>query len=162
MQIEWQTVVISPYKWSLMIDDDTGKIDFQSAFVCSLQLIDDVFSHFLVLQWYNLIVGAVHKSRRRSCTWKAVWQRWIGRPTVGWRDGLDCCQARNVARPLVIGKPEPETRVWSFPNPKTRVWKRQPGLQTLRVVHHLQVQWCWQVYIKSSLLYHCISVSKLH
>ena len=40
---------------------DTGKIDFQSAFVCSLQLIDDVFLCFQSLSGVHfLIVGVVH------------------------------------------------------------------------------------------------------
>jgi len=66
-------------------------------------------------------------SRWHSCTWKAVWQQWIGRSMVGWHDGLDCCQARN----FVSHWYKTRTRVWNFPNPITRVWKRQPSLQTL-------------------------------
>ena len=51
----------------MMIDEwwqyeyDTGKIDFQFAFVCSLQLIDDVFLCFQSLSGVQfLIVGVVH------------------------------------------------------------------------------------------------------
>ena len=79
------------------------------------------FFMFSITFWCSVSCWCSTCSRRSSCTWKAVWQRWIGSPTVGWCDGLDCCPACNITRLLVIGKPEP----------KTQVWKRRLGLQTL-------------------------------
>jgi len=65
VQIEWQTVAISfsigdQWDW-WRYKYDTGNIDFQSTFVCSLQLIDDVFLCFKSLFGVQfLTVGVVH------------------------------------------------------------------------------------------------------
>jgi len=117
VQIEWQTVVISRYKWWMMIDDDMNTIlerltlsrfCLQPAIHCWCFLMSSVTFWCSVS---NCLCNTCSRRRCCTCTCKAVWQWWIGRPTVGWRDRLDYCQARM----------SPVHR--SLANPKTRVWK---------------------------------------
>ena len=126
--IEWQTIVILPYKWLMMIDEyDTIWIwywkDRLSVRFC-LQLAV-CFLMFSVTFWCSVSnCWCSTCSRRRCCTWKVVWQRWIGRrlessSQATWVIKSGDLTGLTAVRPVT----SPVHRSLANPNPKPRFGK---------------------------------------